>query len=271
MFVLALNGQRTTALAQYEVCLNVLKQEFGVKFAEQTVQLFDRIRDGDVIVPKPTAHILPTTPPRPSYAPDLPVFVAREAELMRLDTFLNAALEGHGRLVFVTGEAGQGKTLLLKAFSQRACAQWPQLIVAGGNCNAYTGIGDPYLPFREIMGVLTGDTNIQVYHSRSELSVVVKSLLSDGPDLINIFVSGNAIVETARGLLMHEVTLENDRVSEYWIVAPTEWNFYPQGLLACWMRQRRYRDEAQLRDFVAHAVAALDPCVGWELKPEVVA
>jgi hypothetical protein len=30
------------------------------------------------------------------------------------------------------------------------------LIVAGGNCNAYTGRGDPYLPFREILELLTG-------------------------------------------------------------------------------------------------------------------
>ena len=27
----------------------------------------------------------------------------------------------------------------------------------GGNCNAYTGMGDPYLPFREILELLTGD------------------------------------------------------------------------------------------------------------------
>jgi hypothetical protein len=97
-------------------------------------------------------------------------------------------------VVFVTGEAGSGKTALVQEFTRRAQeahadpsttdlrsasgqapstgsgqAPWTSsprlrsgqagqaLIVASGNCNAYTGIGDPYLPFREILGLLTGD------------------------------------------------------------------------------------------------------------------
>ena len=43
-----------------------------------------------------------------------PVFVARERELARLDEYLQMALDGQGRAVFVTGEAGSGKTSLLQ-------------------------------------------------------------------------------------------------------------------------------------------------------------
>ena len=81
---------------------------------------------------------------------------------------------------------------------------------------------------------------------------------------------GRAVVETARGLLMHEVVLEGDRIADYRIVAPTEWNFHPQGPLSGWLTGRRCSDEADLRRFVAHAVAALDPCVRWELMLEPV-
>lgn len=76
---------------------------------------------------------------------------------------------------------------------------------------------------------------------------------------------GRALVETARGLLMHEVVLEHDRVAAYRIVAPTEWNFHPQGPLAGWLIGRPCADENELRKFTAQAVAALDPCVPWEL------
>jgi Ni,Fe-hydrogenase I large subunit len=40
---------------------------------------------------------------------------------------------------------------------------------------------------------------------------------------------GLARVETARGTLLHRVELDGDRVARYAIVAPTEWNFHPQG------------------------------------------
>ena len=76
---------------------------------------------------------------------------------------------------------------------------------------------------------------------------------------------GRALVETARGLLMHEVVLEGDRIADYRIVAPTEWNFHPDGSLSGWLIGRQCVDEVALREFVAHAVAALDPCVRWEL------
>ena len=54
-------------------------------------------------------------------------------------------------------------------------------------------------------------------------------------------------------------------VADYQIVAPTEWNFHPQGRLRDWLRGFPATDDASLRQCVAHAVAALDPCVGWEL------
>ncbi len=80
--------------------------------------------------------------------------------------------------------------------------------------------------------------------------------------------AGRALVETSRGLLMHEVFLEGDRVADYRIVAPTEWNFHPQGSLSGWLIGSHCLDEAGLRQFAAHAVAALDPCVRWELTME---
>ncbi len=83
--------------------------------------------------------------------------VAREAELARLDRELELALAGNGRVVLVSGEPGQGKTALMTAFAARAQAAHPELLVAVGTCNAYTGRGDPFLPFRQILGQLTGE------------------------------------------------------------------------------------------------------------------
>ena len=63
---------------------------------------------------------------------------------------------GEGQVCFVTGEAGAGKTTLTAEFAHRARTADDTLLIALGNCNAQTGIGDPYLPFREVLGQLTG-------------------------------------------------------------------------------------------------------------------
>jgi predicted ATPase/DNA-binding SARP family transcriptional activator len=210
MRVLALNGQRTTSLAQYDVCRDVLQKEFGVEPSAQTVRLYERIRDGTLLARSETGQSnvgvdvgwgrSPDRAPATPVETEKPVFVARENELQRLETTLHTALEGRGRVVFVTGEAGQGKTMLIQAFAQRARAAWPQLIVVKGNCNAYTGIGDPYLPFREMMEALTRGAVAGAPHAGSVFSLVAQTLLADGPDLINIFVPGATLLGHAAAL-----------------------------------------------------------------------
>ena len=77
---------------------------------------------------------------------------------------------------------------------------------------------------------------------------------------------GRALVDTARGLLMHEIVLDGNRIADYFIVAPTEWNFHPHGPLAAWLVGRDATDRDVVQTFVARTVAALDPCVRWELE-----
>lgn len=82
---------------------------------------------------------------------------------------------------------------------------------------------------------------------------------------------GRALVETARGLLMHEIALDEsgERIADYQIVAPTEWNFHPLGTLGPWLQGLPAQDAAALQDAIRRRVEALDPCVPWrtELLP----
>lgn len=77
---------------------------------------------------------------------------------------------------------------------------------------------------------------------------------------------GRSLVETARGLLMHEVELDGERIADYKIVAPTEWNFHPKGALATYLMGQPAGDRGELERRLARIVAALDPCVPWTLE-----
>jgi DNA-binding SARP family transcriptional activator len=218
MRLLALSGQRGAALTQYETCRRLLAEELGVEPGEETTRLYEQIRDGTLRAVRP----LGKEPERPRDATavlprfltgdervdvERPVFVARERELARLEGYLDEALAGQGRVAFVTGGAGRGKTALMEEFARRAQAAHPDLVVAGGNCNAYTGAGDPYLPFWEILGLLTGDVEarwaagaLTREHARRlwhTLPLAARALVEASPDLIDTFVPGTALLERA--------------------------------------------------------------------------
>jgi uptake hydrogenase large subunit len=67
--------------------------------------------------------------------------------------------------------------------------------------------------------------------------------------------------ETARGLLLHAVTLDDERIAGYRIVAPTEWNFHPDGAFARGARSIGAGAPRELDARVRLLVASLDPCV----------
>jgi predicted ATPase len=209
MRLLAYSDQRGAALAQYETCRRVLAEELGVEPAAETTRLYEQIRDGELEIPVSPPHLLAQRPVfLDEEAPvERPVFVARERELAQLDGFLQKALAGQGQVVFVTGDAGQGKTALIREFARRAQAVHPDLVVASGNGNAHTGIGDPYLPFREVLSLLTGDvearwaagamTSDQARRLWHTLPLAAQALVEAGPDLIDTFLPGAALVKRA--------------------------------------------------------------------------
>ncbi|MCP4538324.1 MAG: AAA family ATPase [Chloroflexi bacterium] len=200
MRMLALDGQRNAALTQYETCRRLLNDELSIEPERETTALSESIRDGMLSGQEKRAVLI---------APSLieaekSVFVGRERELIRLDGFLDAVLARQGQVAFVVGDAGTGKTVLVNKFTRRAMEKHGDVVVAHGNCNAHTGIGDPYLPFREILQMLTGDVEAKRasgaigYESARRLWRVlpdaVQTLVDAGPGLIDILVPGAALV-----------------------------------------------------------------------------
>lgn len=117
MRLLALEGQRTAALAQYENCRRVLADELGVEPSPKTRDLYEQIRSGTFkSKAEPSAHV--SSPP----IHDLPIpitrFIGREQELADLTRLI---ADPECRCISLTGPGGIGKTrLALQAANQHA-------------------------------------------------------------------------------------------------------------------------------------------------------
>lgn len=78
--------------------------------------------------------------------------------------------------------------------------------------------------------------------------------------------SGLGWVETARGLLLHRIDLDGARIGRYRIVAPTEWNFHPDGALTQGLLGAREPLAVDLQRRAGWLLQALDPCVAYKVE-----
>ncbi|MBL8055382.1 MAG: tetratricopeptide repeat protein [Anaerolineales bacterium] len=104
MLLKARTGQRSAALAQYEVCRRVLERDLGVEPSRETTALYERL----LAAQRGARHNLPAS---------LTAFVGRAGELAELQRRL---ADPACRLVTLTGPGGVGKTrLALQAAAQQ--------------------------------------------------------------------------------------------------------------------------------------------------------
>src|SRR5215510_7825584 len=84
------------------------------------------------------------------------VLSGREAHYERLRAALTSALDGVPQILLLSGTVGSGKTTLIRVFCRRMQQAEPELLVVYTQCNSHSGNGDPYLPFKEALALLTG-------------------------------------------------------------------------------------------------------------------
>jgi DNA-binding winged helix-turn-helix (wHTH) protein/predicted ATPase len=124
----------------------------------------DSIRLTDVGAARESLPIAPIPAARSPQPPGLSTtaIIGREAELARLHHWLQRALDGTRQIVFVTGEAGLGKTTVVDAFLEEAhgCGmQW----IGRGQCIEHYGAGEAYMPVLEAFGQLCRGRDGQVF------------------------------------------------------------------------------------------------------------
>lgn len=118
----------------------------GYRFIAQVVQ--DSAPERSNAVP----HVSPPSLPAPT------TILGRDQALAQLQLCLDHALAGKSQIVFVTGEAGIGKTTLVEAFLKSVDAN---VCILRGQCLEQYGSGEAYLPILDALSRLADEHNAQ--------------------------------------------------------------------------------------------------------------
>ncbi len=107
---------------------------------------------------------------------------------------------------------------------------------------------------------------VEIVEALRELEDLVQDLCDDSGTAAEPSGSGSGLgmVDAARGLLAHRVEIEEGVVSRYQILAPTEWNFHPEGPLRAGLLGAEAGPDLDWRARLL--VAALDPCVACRIE-----
>lgn len=216
-------GQRSTALRQYTLCVNVLRDELGIEPEAATTALFEQIRSGALAA---AARAIPTPPKPVSWVRQSPTqatpFVGRESELAGIARLLS---KPNCRLLTLVGPGGIGKTRLAiqAANNQAAAFQHGAHFINFAAVPSIDGLITAIISSLHLSAGGDEKTRLLDFVREKQLLLVMDNFehLADGAGLLSELVAATSTVKiiiTSR---------ERLNVPEEWVL-PVEGLTYPQ-------------------------------------------
>ncbi|MCF6318347.1 MAG: nickel-dependent hydrogenase large subunit [Proteobacteria bacterium] len=94
----------------------------------------------------------------------------------------------------------------------------------------------------------------------------IRALLTEPTDNTEQNTIAIAQVEAARGRLIHRAEVTDNIIQNYQIVAPTEWNFHPRGLIVASLQNINTNSTDEYSKIAHLMINSIDPCVGYQLR-----
>lgn len=188
MLALYRSGRQAEALAAYQEARRALADELGIEpwpaLRDLELRILQQDASLDLAAPAAPAARASAALLTPAVRPLPRSIVGRDGELGRLRGLLSEAEAGTRRIVFVSGEAGIGKTALVEAFvGSAAVAEW---LVGRGQCIEQHGAGEAYMPVLEALGRLCrqpgGDHLVRLLAECAPSWLAQLPWLSPGPE-----------------------------------------------------------------------------------------
>lgn len=216
MLLLAQQGQRIQALAQYDVLADVLMAELGVTPSVETDLLYDQILAGEIepiaTQEEEPAIVAPARPAPPFHAPAVsPHFVGRDAELAKISQLLS----GNGRKishVALVGMGGIGKTAVATYVAQQLKDQFVDGVLWGNSKtsdahnilnlwaqaygNDFSGIGDLESKAAAVRNLLINKRTLVVLDNVDD-AAAVRPLLPNCEQCAVLMTTRNLDIATA--------------------------------------------------------------------------
>ena len=148
-----------------KVCIRAIRAALGDD-AQQPRYIETVGRDGYRFIGTET---IPEEPPQPLSSG----IVGREGELAQLHEALQKALGGTRQVVFVTGEAGVGKTTLVDQFLAQVQGL-PSVWIGRGQCIEQYGEGEAYLPVLEALSQFSQAPGSKGSEGRERLPAILR-------------------------------------------------------------------------------------------------
>jgi DNA-binding winged helix-turn-helix (wHTH) protein/tetratricopeptide (TPR) repeat protein len=150
----------------------------------------------------------------PAAAQTAGTFVGRQPELTRLEQIFATVESEQRRIVFVTGEAGAGKTTLVERFLA-GCGE-SSILIARGQCVEHRGSGEPYMPLLDAIGRLCrtpyGTEIVEVLRREAPTWLLQMPWLLSGDEAAVPAVSGGERMLRELGIALERLTRERPLV-----------------------------------------------------------
>ncbi len=152
-----------------------------------------------------TVDVEDTGSDSPSHVDDMrPVVVGRADELARLTELADRSVEEGARIVFVSGEAGIGKSTLIKRFSDDlADARWA---VHTGHCIEYADRTLPFGPIvtiiRSLLTSLAEDADDVIGRHRADVAALLPELEPSGVDSASLTGDVDRLIDAISTVLI---------------------------------------------------------------------
>jgi DNA-binding SARP family transcriptional activator len=171
MKLLVRQGHRAGALKQYQLCVDWLERELAAEPEEETRQLYrDILRRaplGLVSTQEAASSLRRNENARAEETP----MVGRDRESSRLNDALAKMLDVGGRVVLMSGEAGIGKSRLLREFTQQKIFSDIRILI--GRCHETEQV----LPLHAWIDALRGDASVLDAGIRDRLGAAANAQL----------------------------------------------------------------------------------------------